>query len=64
MTLKEQIEEMEAKMTKARDRVDWGDDGATHEDMADGYQVAYDWAEDVAERAIKMLKEFDKESAA
>jgi hypothetical protein len=64
MKLKEQIEEMEAKMTKARDRVDWGDDCATYEDMADGYQMAYDWAEDVAERAIKLLKEFDKASDA
>ena len=59
MTLKEQIQEMESKMAKSRERVDWGDDGATHEDMADGYEVAFGWAEDVAERAIKLLKEID-----
>lgn len=61
MSLKEQIEEMETKMNDAWERVNFGDDGATYEEIADGYQVAFSLASNVVDNAIKLLKQLDNQ---
>jgi hypothetical protein len=54
--VRKEVEEIEAKLQRAIDRLKPIEDGASHEDMADAYEVAFDYAADAAERAIKMLR--------
>ena len=51
------IKELKEKLNKAQKRIEIFNDGATHEEMAEGFEFAYDIVNDVAIQALMMLND-------
>lgn len=54
--VRKEVEEIESVLQRAIDRMKPTEDGASFEELADAYEVAFDYATDAADRAIKMLR--------